>query len=61
MRESEAVTVVCPHCGETLTSIIDATQIGNDYIEDCAVCCRPMRLCVEMGENDLLLVTAIAD
>lgn len=35
-------TVYCPYCSETLNVLIDPQDIGNEYIEDCQVCCRPI-------------------
>lgn len=34
----------CPYCGEPIELITDASAGDQDYIEDCAVCCRPMRV-----------------
>ena len=36
--------LTCPHCGEPLDAFVD--PVGGerqDYVEDCAVCCRPIR------------------
>ena len=47
---SEA-TVVCPHCGETVSIAIDpAGGDEQDYVEDCEVCCRPWQVHVERNE-----------
>lgn len=35
-------TVYCPYCSEMLNVLIDPQDIGNEYIEDCQVCCRPI-------------------
>jgi hypothetical protein len=32
----------CPHCGETITLTLDLSVPEQSYVEDCAVCCRPM-------------------
>lgn len=32
----------CPYCGETLTLLVDPGAGGQRYVEDCAVCCRPI-------------------
>jgi hypothetical protein len=33
----------CPHCGEPIDSAVDlGGGEHQSYIEDCAVCCRPM-------------------
>ncbi len=37
--------ILCPHCGEAVTIALDpAGGLTQDYVEDCAVCCRPWRL-----------------
>ncbi len=42
--ETEA-DVTCPHCGETMTIALDpGGGRAQDYVEDCEVCCRPLRL-----------------
>lgn len=34
----------CPHCGEPLESYVDpGGGERQEYVEDCAVCCRPIR------------------
>jgi hypothetical protein len=36
--------VWCPHCGELIDTFVDeGGGVEQDYIEDCAVCCRPIR------------------
>ncbi len=34
--------VKCPYCGESLSVLIDPQEVGQQYIEDCQVCCRPI-------------------
>lgn len=34
--------VTCPHCGETITLLLDLSIESQSYIEDCSVCCQPM-------------------
>ncbi len=34
----------CPNCGESITLLLDLSVDEQDYIEDCEVCCRPMRV-----------------
>jgi hypothetical protein len=38
----EPITVACPWCGESFVTFFDASAGGQDYIEDCQVCCRPI-------------------
>jgi len=32
----------CPYCGEAIEVPIDESEAGQQYIEDCQVCCRPI-------------------
>jgi len=49
-RASEHVT--CPFCGEADDVFIDAGGgQSQQYIEDCAVCCRPRVVHVEPGDE----------
>ena len=34
--------ISCPYCGEGISVLVDPTEMGEDYIEDCQVCCRPI-------------------
>ena len=41
--ESLAEQVIgCPYCGEAIEVFIDHQEAGDQYIEDCQVCCRPI-------------------
>jgi hypothetical protein len=41
----------CPHCGEPLETYPDpGGGVEQDYVEDCAVCCRPLRFRVRYDE-----------
>ena len=35
-------TVYCPYCGEALEVLIDPQEAGQQYTEDCQVCCKPI-------------------
>ena len=34
----------CPYCGEVIELLLDDSASEQDYYEDCAVCCRPIRI-----------------
>lgn len=34
--------VTCPYCGEPLDLTLDTSAGEQAYVEDCAVCCRPI-------------------
>ncbi len=38
--------VHCPYCGEPVGLLLDLSAGDQEYIEDCAVCCQPMVVCV---------------
>lgn len=40
----------CPHCGETIGSVVDLTDSSREFIEDCQVCCQPMRVLLDTSE-----------
>jgi hypothetical protein len=61
MEPEEDVTIDCPYCGEPITVTIDCTAGSQDYIEDCAVCCRPIRLVVAIGADGRPDVTPLTD
>jgi hypothetical protein len=39
----ESYSVRCPYCGETFEALIDISGGPQHYIEDCEICCRPIR------------------
>ena len=45
--------VTRPYCGESLEVLIDPEEVGQQYIEDCQVCCKPITfsLAVDMAGN----------
>jgi hypothetical protein len=42
MNFIEGCDASCPHCGEIINLTLDLSIPEQSYIEDCAVCCRPM-------------------
>ncbi|MBS3785826.1 MAG: CPXCG motif-containing cysteine-rich protein [Gammaproteobacteria bacterium] len=38
----ETVLLSCPYCGEAYETVVDGSAGDQAYIEDCAVCCRPI-------------------
>lgn len=36
----------CPYCGATFTALIEPDDVDSDYIQDCEVCCHPIRFSV---------------
>jgi hypothetical protein len=43
---------VCPYCGQSVDFWLDEGGGRNQrYVEDCAVCCRPIELHVTIDED----------
>lgn len=38
----EEIKQTCPYCGEPIHLLADEQMLGEVYIEDCEVCCRPI-------------------
>lgn len=51
-------TVICPYCGEPIEVLIDPEEAGQQYIEDCQVCCKPITFSVATGIEGQLSVSA---
>jgi uncharacterized Zn finger protein len=49
--------VSCPYCGESIEVLIDQEEAGQQYIEDCQVCCRPITFSIFMSMNGDLSVS----
>lgn len=48
MSVDDLVACQCPYCGEWIELALDASAGAQDYVEDCQVCCRPMRVVVDV-------------
>jgi hypothetical protein len=53
MQTPEFNSVQCPHCGEPIDTYPDpGGGERQEYIEDCSVCCRPIRFIAEFSARD---------
>ncbi len=50
----------CPYCGESIEILVDDSAGGQQYIEDCQVCCRPIVVTVHV-EGDAWEVDVAAE
>jgi hypothetical protein len=51
----------CPYCGEQVELYVDGGGGRRQrYVEDCAVCCRPIEIAVEVGDDDELIAVRTA-
>ncbi|KLD76049.1 CPXCG motif-containing cysteine-rich protein [Xanthomonas hyacinthi] len=51
----------CPYCGEWIDLALDPSVEAQQYVEDCQVCCRPMRVTVGWDEDGEPVVSASAE
>ena len=47
----EYARVDCPYCGESFETTVDLSGGDQVYVEDCAVCCRPITLVLNVGDD----------
>lgn len=51
MEALQEQSAMCPYCGETISLLLDCTQAGDRYVEDCFVCCQPIVVSLYTGED----------
>jgi len=51
----ETVTIQCPYCGESFETAVDLSAGSQQYIEDCAICCRPIEIALRVGDDGELI------
>ena len=49
--DQEEYAFVCPHCWENISVMLDLSIDEQSFIEDCEVCCRPIRIHYEVEEG----------
>ena len=58
MQDLIETRIDCPYCGEGQTVLADESELEQEYIEDCQVCCRPI---VMMVNAQLMVVVRRED
>lgn len=51
----ETIAIQCPYCGESYETVVDISAGSQRYIEDCAVCCRPIEVTLQVGDDGELI------
>ena len=46
----EAITLHCPYCGESFETSVDCSAGSQAYVENCAICCRPIEVHVRVDD-----------
>ena len=44
----------CPHFWENISMLVDASVANQEYIEDCEVCCNPIKINIRFENNELI-------
>ena len=52
---TDPITIHCPYCGESYETVVDVSAGSQRYIEDCAVCCRPIEIALRVGDDGELI------
>ena len=61
MNQLTKRSVGCPYCGESISVLIDPTDLEQQYIEDCQVCCKPINFLLSENINGDLDVRVYSD
>jgi hypothetical protein len=51
----EPIVLHCPYCGEAFETQVDTSAGSQRYVEDCAVCCRPIEVRLQVDDDGELL------
>jgi hypothetical protein len=54
-------SIECPYCGERIKVLIDSSDIEQQYIEDCQVCCKPINFLVTENVDGQLCVNVYSE
>ncbi|MBA3707926.1 MAG: CPXCG motif-containing cysteine-rich protein [Planctomycetes bacterium] len=50
--------IACPHCGERIAIAIDLSGEDQDDVQDCTVCCSPIRVTYSVEDGRLASFSA---
>ncbi len=51
---NDALTISCPHCGESFSLAFDVSEGSAEFTIDCEVCCRPMTVSVQVEDGEVV-------
>lgn len=52
---------VCPYCWQPLQVLVPSADLPAELVEDCQVCCHPIRLNIAIGPEGNATVDAEAE
>jgi hypothetical protein len=50
---------ICPYCWERISMLLDPDMHGEVYVEDCQVCCNPIRVVFEIQNDEVVHFEAV--
>ena len=53
--------ISCPYCGERVSVVVDVSVPGQEYFEDCYVCCRPILIRYRAPFGEVTELEALAE
>ena len=56
--ELTELSPTCPYCWEPTDILVEPEQVGHPFVEDCVVCCHPIRFLVSADVDGDLMVDA---
>ena len=56
----EETRIDCPYCGEEFDTSVDCSMGGQQYVEDCPVCCQPIELSTQVDTNGTLATVRVS-
>jgi hypothetical protein len=63
--KADDAELTCPYCGEPAEVDADPGYLSpgshDEFVQDCAVCCRPWRVRVEVDEESQTSVTLLRE
>jgi transcription elongation factor Elf1 len=54
--QTQTSSIQCPYCGEIIDIVVDLSVAQQSYTEDCAVCCRPIELSIEVVSSEISVI-----
>lgn len=57
MDSLQSATLQCPYCWEQIEIVVDCSDMDQEYVEDCSVCCSPVIISVTVSDEDTVRVT----
>ncbi len=44
----------CPYCWQDISMLLDPDMSGEEYVEDCQVCCNPIAILFKISNGDIV-------